>query len=108
MKAWTVGGDFVEGVWLVHAETRDQAKSVAYRHTDIRDFDPDYIDLRAKRCGALDDKPFTVSNAETVLYLPDAIDEDGEPYSGDYCTRAEYRNCCPCEICRTAKKDGEG
>ena len=103
MKAWkvSISGE-TDGVWLVHAETRDKAKSIAFRHTDIRDFDPEFTDLRARRCKVLDDKPFTVENAEEVLYFPDAIDEDGQPYTGEYCTREEYYNRCPCEICKAS------
>lgn len=100
MKAWKVGTDYIDGVWLVHAESAGKAKYRALRHIDLRDFDPEYKDLRAARCPALDDRPFTLENAEEVLYFPESVDEDGEPYDGELCTREEYQNQCPCEICK--------
>jgi hypothetical protein len=101
MKAWKVGWqDFSEGVWLVHAESPSKAKQIARTRTDMIDFDYEYVDLRAKRCPELDDLPLDIENAEKVLWFPDAIDEDGKPYFGEYCTREDYVNRCPCEICR--------
>jgi hypothetical protein len=103
MKAWMVGvrGNEELGYILIHAETVGKAKSAALKYSFLGDdYYYDYPSLSARRCKGLDDKPLNIENAETVLIYPDAIDEDGQPYSGDYCTREKYTNCCPCEVCK--------
>lgn len=103
MKAWKVGFDRSIGVWLVHADTAGKAKRAALKHTDMCDFDPEFTELRAYRAKELDDKPFTIENAEKVLEFPDSVDEDGNPYTGEFCTREEYENRCPCETCKASQ-----
>jgi len=97
MKAWLV--EIEEGVFLIHGETRGKAITTAQRYTDLGDFDYDFIDIRARRCKKLDDKPLSLENAELAICFPDSIDEDGKPYEGEYLTREEYRNNCPCSVC---------
>lgn len=102
LKAWFVKIGDDTGNWLIHAETLSKAKMIARRYTDISDWDAEYIDLRTNRCKSLDGKPFTLENAAAVLFFPDDVDEDGHKYTGEYCTRQDYRNQCPCDICKEA------
>lgn len=103
MKAWFVSERDNIGWYLVHAQTRNKARYAGMTKTDLREWEPEYKDVVAKRCKELDDKPFTIENAETVLYFPSSVSEDGDAYTGEYCTREEYMNQCKCDICKGAK-----
>ena len=103
MKAWLVFVDPADGCYLVHADTRNKARVEALHTELVADWGAEYEYIHAKRCPKLDDLPFTLENAEKVLEIPDDFDEDGQPYTGEYCTRSQWQNQCLCPICKTSE-----
>jgi hypothetical protein len=102
LKAWKVGTD--EGYYLVHATTRGKAKYIGMNKTDLGLGVDEFTMVHALRAKPLDGLPFTLENAQKVLYIPDPVDEDGFRYSGDYSTTEDWVNQCPCPICRRSRQ----
>ena len=88
MKAWKVICIY-EWMTLMHADTRGKAINAARNNI----YSDDFINFRALRVPALDDRPFTWENVDAaeVGY----VDADDLPLQ-----KNEYFNDCPCPICK--------
>ncbi len=93
MKAWMIEADCVEYVEIIHADTRSQAKTNCELASDN---ELEWIEIKAKRFPALDDKPCSLQN------LLDAGITFSEMDSED-----EFYNACRCPICKEFHKTHE-
>jgi hypothetical protein len=90
-KAWFLfRADEYRG-YVVHAETRGEAKAIGMRYSDIFFLDPqDWNYLHAHRHPALDDKPITI---ESLIESGIDMTFEGEPIT-------ELDIKCRCELCK--------
>jgi hypothetical protein len=99
IKAWLVFGDWNDTSGIVFAETRNEARALAY-YTDAIDPDTAYIDIHARRAPYMDgmDRGRVAASWDD----PDdrfALVKHGWACGEDCYDRDECEKCCAKEAC---------
>ena len=86
MKAWMIEAENVDYVEVIHADTRSEAKT----KSDLRsDNELEWIEVKAKRYPALDDKPTSLQNLlDSGIIFMEMETED------------EFLSTCLCPTCK--------